>query len=114
MAKSAIQQNIERVVRRSDFQFDYEDSQGVTHSYPVMGQGPAELATEDDLERDELGFTNPNLHRRVEPHDPPIADDPRNQEIAPRSYQLNIQGVRSYRTTQINVHNEESIDDETP
>ena len=34
----------------------------------VMGQGPAKLASDEDLERDEVGFTNPNLHRRIDPH----------------------------------------------
>jgi len=111
---SATQANIDAVVTRYDFDFQYTDSQGNEHPYPRMGQGPAILADEDDLDRDELGFTNPNLHRRVEPHDPPIADDPKNQELSPRQYQLNLQNVRSYRTTQINVHDEESIDDETP
>lgn len=102
------------VVRRSDLDFKYTDSAGVAHQYPVLGQGPATPATEEDLERDELGFTNPNLHRRVDPQDPPTADDPRNQEIAPRDYTLGIQNVHSYRTTTINVHDEESIYDETP
>lgn len=114
MAKSALQSNIDMVVRRSDLQIDYEDSKGVEHSIPVVGQGPAVPASEDDLARDELGFTNPNLHRRVDPQEPPIAEDARDQEVAPRGYQLNIQGVRSYRTTQINVHDEESIYNETP
>lgn len=111
---SELQGNIDIVVRRSDLDFDYTDSQGNEHSFIRMGQGPAILADEDDLERDALGFTNPNLHQRVEPHEPAIADDPRNQEIAPRSYQLGIEGVRAYQTTQLYVHNEESIDDETP
>lgn len=114
MANTPLQGNIDIVVRRSDLEFNYEDSQGNEHQYPMIGQGPAKLADADDLARDALGFTNPNLHRRVDPKEPPIAEDPRNQEVAPREYQLNIQGLRSYRTTTINVHNEESIDDETP
>jgi hypothetical protein len=109
-----LEDNINRTVKRSDLQFEYEDSSGDAHNYPVVGQGPATLASPEDLARDALGFTNPNLHRRVEPHDPPTAEDPRNQEVAPRGYQLNIQGVHSYRTTTINVHNEDSIYDETP
>lgn len=110
-----LQDNINRVVRRSDLEnITYTDSAGASHVYPVMGQGPAKPASAADLARDELGFTHPNLHRRVDPHDPPIADNPLNQEVAPRSYQLEIQNVHSYRTTQLNVHDEESIDCEIP
>ena len=104
----------DRTVVRSDYDFEYEDSTGQSHQYPVMGQGPATPASEEDLARDELGFTNPNLHRRIDPQEPPVADDPRNQEVAPRSYQLDVQNVHSYRTTTINVHDEDSTDDETP
>ena len=32
----------------------------------VVGQKPAELATGIDLIHDEMGVTNPNLHRRVD------------------------------------------------
>lgn len=101
-------------VRRSDFKFEYQDAEGNMKEYPVMGQGPAVPADEYDKMRDDLGFTNPNLHRRIEPQDPPKADDPLNQEVQPRDYSLNLQNVHSYRTTTINVHDEDSIYDETP
>ena len=102
------------VVRRSDLEIEYVDSAGESHDYPLAGQGPAKPADEDDLARDALGFTNPNLHRRIDPKQPPVADDPRNQEKYPRDYLLSLQNVHSYRTTIINAHDEESIDDETP
>lgn len=110
----ALQGNIDRVVRRSELEGTYSDTDGTSRTYPIMGQGPSKQASTDDLARDELGFTNPNLHRRVDPKDPPIADNPLNQEVAPRGYQLQIQNVHSYRTTTINVHDEESIDSEIP
>lgn len=109
-----LQDNIDIVVRRTDLEFDYEDSEGHSHLYPRVGQGPARPATAEDLARDELGFTGPNLHRRVDPQQPPVADDPRNQEALPRSYDLTIQNVHSYRTTHINTHDEESVYNETP
>lgn len=115
MADAALQDNIDKVVRRSDLDGStYTDTDGRSHLYPMMGQGPAKLVSAADLERDELGFTNPNLHRRVDPQDPLAADDERNQEVAPRGYQLNVQNVHSYRTTTINVHDEDSIYAERP
>lgn len=118
MADAALQGNIDRVVRRSDFEDRpsgyYEDSEGVEHKYPRVGQGPAKVASDEDLQRDELGFTNPNLHRRIDPQEPEIADSILNQEKLPRGYQLTIQNVHSYRTTTINAHDEESIDSEIP
>lgn len=103
------------VVRRSDLKdATYTDPEGNILPYPTIGQGPATLADEDDLARDALGFTNPNLHRRIDPHDPPVAEDPLNQEALPRSYNLQIQNVHSYRTTHINTHDEESVTSEIP
>lgn len=110
----SLQGNIDRVVRPSELVGIYKDTDGDTHTYPVIGQGPAKKASDKDLARDELGYTNPNLHRRVDPQEPKKADNPLNQEVAPRDYQLDIQNVHSYRTTKINVHDEESTDCEIP
>lgn len=112
-----LQDNLDRVVRRSELLGEhYVDSDNETHKYPVIGQGPATRADADDLARDELGFTHPNLHRRImnPGQTPPIAENPLDQEVAPRNYKLQIQNVHSYRTTQINVHDEDSIDSEIP
>lgn len=110
-----VQDNIDKTVTRAELEaLRYNDSEGVEHKYPLVGQGPARLADEADLARDVLGFTHPYLHRRIDPQDPPKADNVLNQEVAPRGYQLQIQNVHSYRTTQINVHDEESIDCEIP
>lgn len=110
----ALQGNIDRVVRRSDLPSTYLDTSEQLKLFPQIGQGPSRIASDEDLARDELGFTAPNLHRRVDPQAPKIADDIRNQEVAPRSYQLGIQNVHSYRTTNIHVHDENSVDSEIP
>lgn len=60
------------------------------------------------------GFTNPNLHRRVDAHEPEHEDNQLNQELAPREYTLEIKGTNSYRTTTITVHDEESTTTEIP
>ena len=74
----------------------------------MKGQMPAKLATGIDLAHDELGVTNPNLHRRIDLGDPPDG------EIEPRSYSLGIYGSHSYRTTTIVLHDEDSEEFEVP
>lgn len=101
------------VVTREDLEnMTYIDSEGIERAYPTMGQGKAVLADADDLARDELGFTNPNLHRRIELHEPTGHENP--PEYAPREYSLDLCSVHSYRTTTITLHNEDSIDSEIP
>lgn len=68
------------------------------------------LADEDALEKDEIGYTHPNLHRRIDPQEP----SPDSGEVAPREYRLNIYGKNSYRTTVINTHDEDSETSEIP
>lgn len=91
----------------------YVDNDGKNRKYPKLGEGPASLASESDLARDELGFTNKNLHRRVDPKEPKTVDK-YNQELAPREYTLSIHDVYSYRTTNVIVHDEEQTDIEIP
>lgn len=78
--------------------------------YLKMGQGPAKLASEEDLQRDENGYTNPNLHRRSEPEDPPTGDS----EVLPREYKFSIHDVNGFQTTIKTVHDEESTTSEIP
>ena len=124
-------------VRQHDMDnMTYVDSEGIRQPYPMWGQGRHSVVMKNDgtvLEpvakaKDDLGFTNPNLHRRVDPQAPPDPTDPNydptdptsvdraylNKEIAPRDYDLTLQGVNSYRTTTYNVHNEESVTVEIP
>lgn len=74
----------------------------------VMGQGPAKLASDEDLERDEVGFTNPNLHRRIDSH----AEE---GEYLPREYKVGIYGTESYRLTESFLRDEnDNTEDEIP
>ena len=64
--------------------------------------------TDEELIRDENGFTNPNLHRRI---DAQMRESP---EVRERSYHIKIEGLESIRTTEIFTHDEESTDDDIP
>lgn len=92
----------------------YIDNDGKERKYPNIAQGNAKLANESDLERDELGFTNPNLHRRIDPKEPIQAENPLNQKLEPRKYILSVHGVYSYRNTKLTVHDEEQTYLEIP
>lgn len=128
----------ENPVRQKHLQeLTYTDSDGVVHPYPIMTQGPSTVVMKADgtiLDQDAyymdtvVGYTNPNLHRRVDPQKPPEPTDPNydptdpksvdrsylNQELEPRKYNLEIHGVHSYRTTTYTVHDEESTTTEIP
>ena len=90
---------------------------------PFYGQGPANPITDKDgtvldkeaYDKDTVtGFTNPNLHRRIDPQEPD--EDRRAQgEQAPREYAVGIYGLNSYRTERKLVHIEgEDAQDEIP
>lgn len=63
--------------------------------YPKMAQGPARPITDAEKALDDHGFTNPNLHRRIDPKDPAEGS----KEVLPASYKLSVQNLNSYRTT---------------
>ena len=114
----------------------YTDSAGIEHQFPSASHGFGTVQKTDGTIVDplafkkdqEIGFTNPNLHRRIVTQDPPAPEDPNydpddpesvdrsylNKEVAPREYDLGIQGVHSYRTTTLVVHDEESTTTEIP
>lgn len=75
---------------------------------PYMGQGVATPITEAESEMDEHGLTNPNLHRRID------VEEVRPGELAPREYQLSVNGVMSYRAVKYECHDEESTTNEIP
>lgn len=77
-----------------------------------MGQGPAKLieSGSDEDKKDTHGFTQPNLHRRVDPKEP----NSKSNEVSPKEYELGVYGFDSYRTTKINYHDEESETSEIP
>ena len=90
-----------------------------------LAQGPAALADSVALDKDAKGFTHPNLHRRIDPQQPPTdsgyslvpirseyATSEEHEaalkhyhetysETAPRDYSLTVAGLNSYRTTAI-------------
>lgn len=73
-------------------------------------QGPAKLASEEDLQRDAVGYTNPNLHRRVDPKKP----TKKSQEVKPRGYKFMRQSVYQLQTTEKFYHDDDSNESETP
>lgn len=79
-------------------------------NYPQTAQGEAKLATEQDLEKDVNGITNPNLHRRIDNQDTPKED----KEIESDTYIVSVNAVNSFRTTKHTVHDEESDESEIP
>lgn len=79
--------------------------------FPKTAQGEAVECSEEDIQRDELGFTNPNLHRRI---DNDIAPEDE-KEVKPRTYNIGVwDGQNSYRTEHIYYHDEESTTCEIP
>ena len=88
----------------------YEDREThVEKKYMPVKQGPSTPADAEALVKDALGFTNPYLHRRIDPQPP---SNP--EEYASREYMLSIANLQSYRTTKINTHDEESVTSEIP
>lgn len=77
---------------------------------PQMGQGPVQPLTEEELEKDKLGFTHPNLHRRMETTDTYQGEG----ELQPRKYTLGLYGVCSIRTTETFIHDEDTEEVEIP
>lgn len=75
-----------------------------------MAQGLAEPieAKSEEANKDEIGFTNPNLHRRIE------TDLEKPDGVLDMEISLRVQGVESYRTTSYTVHDEESTTCEIP
>ena len=99
----------------------YTDLDGNEIPFPSTGCKPGVVQASDGTivdqvayDKDVAGFTNPNLHRRIDPQEPEQDENPLNQEVAPRDYKLEIHGVHSYRTTTYNVHDEDSITTEIP
>lgn len=77
------------------------------------GQNNAVKASDEDLQRDKNGFTNPYLHRRINEPSVLTAEDTE-QGIVDYNYKLGIYGTNSYRTTEIITHDEESETSEIP
>lgn len=80
------------------------------NTYPKMAQGQAVPATSADKAHDQGGITYPNLHRRIDNENTPLAAG----EVAPDEYLLSVGGVDSFRTTKHTIHDEESTISEVP
>lgn len=79
-------------------------------NYPKVGQGPWKEASTEDIEKDEIGFTNPNLHRRVDSETPAEGSG----KYRPDDYEVGIYSVNSYRLTESYYHSEDAEDNEIP
>lgn len=75
---------------------------------PIGDGHSAKPANDIEKQKDQIGFTHPNLHRKINPH------SQYKPETAPRGYHLSINGLNSIRTTEIHMHDEESEYEETP
>lgn len=73
-------------------------------------QGLGRLANDEDKKRDAQGYTNPNLHRRVDVHAP----SPESKEIKPRTYKFIRQGVYQLQLMESHYHDEDSNESEIP
>ena len=70
-------------------------------------EGVAKPLTPEEQAKDDLGFTHPNLHRRI---DPPVGTEER-----PKKYTLGVYDkIHSYRTVDSSCHDEESTTCEIP
>lgn len=78
--------------------------------FPEMYNGPVKPLTPDEEAKDKLGYTHPNLHRRITTGETYRAPG----EILPRKYYLGLHGVCSIRVTETTVHSESAIDEEIP
>ena len=77
-------------------------------SIPTTSHGVAKPVTDEERAKDNIGFTDPNLHRRIDPSHP-------EEETADRKYTLGIyDGIHSYRTVEKFHHDEESTTCEIP
>ena len=75
-------------------------------SYTKIGEGPWKQITDpESIEaiRDDIGFTNPNLHRRSS------STIPENEH-----YTISIYALNSYRYHEVITHDEESTTSEIP
>lgn len=75
---------------------------------PIILDAPAEGSEADPeaildpvaYDRDLLGYTNPNLHRRINVP----GSDRELPEVAPRNYAISVGGLNSYRTVETIYH----------
>jgi len=91
--------------------FQYTDDEGNVHYFLPMGQGPATLAQGIALIKDGIGYTHPNLHRRIDNDIPYTLGD---GTQVPAKYSLSINDKNSYRTIKYQLHSEDDNESEIP
>lgn len=67
--------------------------------FEEIGQSTSNRINEIEQIRDDNGFTNPNLHRRIDAQMSENTD-----EVVPRKYRFGIHNWNSYRTTHVVTH----------
>ena len=78
---------------------------------PTTANGTMQPASAHDIANDDHGFVNPNLHRRIDLHEPPEGSE----EVSHRDYTIGVYDkVNSTRMTEIHYHDEESQTNEVP
>lgn len=78
--------------------------------FPKVNRRTAIPANDSDLKNDAHGFTNPNLHRRVDAKQPSKGSE----EVLPRDYNFSVAGWYSYRNTHNFIQDEDSDISEVP
>jgi len=73
-------------------------------------QGPAKLATEEEIAKDESGITDPNLHRRIDEDLTVLQPD----QVEKDTHSLLVAGTNSYRHTTHYYHDDASTTSEIP
>lgn len=79
----------------------------MAYERPMMGQGNWKPLTSEDQQRDDVGFTNPNLHQRCDPSQS-------EGELKPREYDEFINGVECHRFTESFTYEDDINPDEIP
>lgn len=67
--------------------------------FEEIGQDTSRKINDLEKRRDDIGFTNPNLHRRID-----VKMPENSEELVPREYRLQINQYNSYRTTHVITH----------
>ena len=88
----------------------YPDEVNMQTYFRIAHRQPPQLVEAGSIEeqRDAVGYTNPNLHRRIDPQEPSAP------AVSPNTYKLSIQNNDSYRLTQVATHDEDSVVSEVP
>ena len=82
-----------------DTPLEYPISKTSTKEFVEIGQNTSRPVNSNEQHLDDLGYTNPNLHRRI---DVTLPKDVK--ELVPRKYRLEIDHYNSYRNVEVTTH----------